>query len=129
MAQTKRKRRTKHRGTAAGTIQSRGRTGRPPSPEERKKQSRMSAREQRLNRPPTWASSITRASMAAVIMFVFIALTQKGSNRFAAAALFALFAMVIYVPGGYYLELVLYRRRQRKNGVAEPRPRDRSAKR
>ena len=38
MAQTKRKRRTKHRGTAAGTIQTRGRTGRPPTAEERKKQ-------------------------------------------------------------------------------------------
>ena len=40
MAQTKRKRRTKHRGNAAGTIEARGRTGRPPTPEERKKQER-----------------------------------------------------------------------------------------
>ena len=40
MAQTKRKRRSKHRGTAAGTIEARGRTGRPPSAEERKKQPR-----------------------------------------------------------------------------------------
>ena len=40
MAQTKRKRRTKHRGTAAGTIEARGRTGRPPTADERKKQSR-----------------------------------------------------------------------------------------
>jgi hypothetical protein len=31
MAQTKRKRRTKHRGNAAGTIESRGRTGRKPT--------------------------------------------------------------------------------------------------
>ena len=34
MAQTKRKRRTKHRGNAAGTIETRGRTGRPPTAEE-----------------------------------------------------------------------------------------------
>ena len=61
MAQTKRKRRTKHRGTAAGTIEARGRTGRPPSPEEKKKQSRMDARERRLNTPPTWKSSLMRA--------------------------------------------------------------------
>ena len=54
MAQTKRKRRTKHRGTAAGTIQTRGRTGRPPTAEERKKQDRSEARERRLNTPPTW---------------------------------------------------------------------------
>ena len=33
MAQTKRKRRTKHRGNAAGQVETRGRTGRPPSPD------------------------------------------------------------------------------------------------
>ena len=41
MAQTKRKRRnTKHRGNAAGIVEQRGRTSRPPSPEERKKAAR-----------------------------------------------------------------------------------------
>ena len=37
MAQTKRKRRTKHRGNAAGSIEARGRTGRKPNETERKK--------------------------------------------------------------------------------------------
>ena len=37
MAQTKRKRRTKHRGNAAGSIEARGRTGRKPTAEEQKK--------------------------------------------------------------------------------------------
>ncbi len=114
MAPTKRKRRTKHRGTAAGTIQTRGRTGRPPTPEERKKQSRMTAREKRLNTPPTWKSSLTRASFAAAIMFLFLLLTTKGNNRFAVAASFAVIALALYVPAGYYVELFLYRRRQRK---------------
>ena len=36
MAQTKRKRRTKHRGNAAGSIEARGRTGRKPTAEESK---------------------------------------------------------------------------------------------
>jgi Flp pilus assembly protein TadB len=114
MAQTKRKRRTKHRGTAAGTIQTRGRTGRPPTPQERKKQTRMSAREKRLNTPPTWKGSLTRASFAAAIMFLFLLLTSRGKNRVEAAVVFAVFALALYVPAGYYLELVLYRRRQRK---------------
>jgi Flp pilus assembly protein TadB len=114
MAQTKRKRRSKHRGTAAGTIETRGRTGRPPSAEERKKQSRTSARERRLNTPPTWKSSLTRASFAAVIMFVFLFITAKGKNRVEAAVVFAVFALLLYVPAGYYLELFMYRRRQRK---------------
>ena len=35
MAQTKRKRRTKHRGNAAGMVETRGRTGRKPGPAER----------------------------------------------------------------------------------------------
>ncbi|HET6871227.1 MAG TPA: hypothetical protein VFH80_35265, partial [Solirubrobacteraceae bacterium] len=64
MAQTRRKRRSKHRGTAAGTIEARGRTGRPPSAEERKKQSRMTARERRLNTPPTWKGAATRGALA-----------------------------------------------------------------
>jgi Flp pilus assembly protein TadB len=119
MAQTKRKRRTKHRGTAAGTIETRGRTGRPATPEEKKKAARMTARERRLNTPPTWKGSLTRATMAAAIMFIFVIITQpKGSNRFAAAIIFALLALAIYVPAGYYLELVLYRRRQRRKEVS-----------
>jgi Flp pilus assembly protein TadB len=116
MAQTKRKRRSKHRGTAAGTIQARGRTGRPPSPEERKKQARLDARERRLNTPPTWRSSLTRAGFAAVIMFVFLILTTRNHNVVAAAAL-AVVALVLYVPAGYYMETFFYRRRQRKKGT------------
>jgi Flp pilus assembly protein TadB len=115
MAQTKRKRRTKHRGTAAGTIETRGRTGRPPSAEERKKQDRMTAREKRLNTPPTWRSALTRAGIAAVIVFLFILLTAKGKDKLTTALVFTIVALVIYIPAGYYLELTLYRRRQRKN--------------
>jgi Flp pilus assembly protein TadB len=113
MAQTKRKRRSKHRGTAAGTIESRGRTGRPLTAEERKKQARVDARERRLNTPPTWRSSLTRAGFAAAIMFIFLVLTTRNHNV-AAAAVFAIVALALYVPAGYYLELMLFRRRQRK---------------
>src|SRR5205823_4141330 len=117
MAQTKRKRRTKHRGTPAGTIETRGRTGRPPTPEERKRQSRMTARERRLNTPPTWKSSVARAGIAAVLVFFFLLLTAKGKNKLAAAIVFTLVAVAIYIPAGYYFELLLYRRRQRRNAA------------
>lgn len=120
MAQTKRKRRTKHRGTAAGTIETRGRTGRPPSPDEKKKADRQALRERRLNTPPTWKGSFTRASMAAAILFIFVIITQpKGSNRFVAAFLFGLLAFAIYVPAGYFLEVILYRRRMRKKALSD----------
>jgi Flp pilus assembly protein TadB len=118
MAQTKRKRRTKHRGTAAGTIQARGRTGRPLSPDEKKKQTREQAREQRLNTPPTWKSAATRAALAAVLMFVFLALVGPKQHRIESAVLFAVFAFALYVPGGYYMELMMYRRRQKRKQQA-----------
>jgi len=118
MAQTKRKRRTKHRGNAAGTIEARGRTGRPPSPAEKKQVSREQAREKRLSTPPTWAGSAKRALLAGLFMFVFLYLTdhpQHGSRIFS-ALVFALVAMALYIPGGYYLEMHLYRRRMAKRG-------------
>ena len=117
MAQTRRKRRTKHRGTPAGTIQARGRTGRPPTPEERKKQTRTDAREARLNKPPTWKSSIIRALLAAVLVFAFLLLTAKGKNKVPVALGFTAVALLIYIPAGYYLELFLYRRRMRKKAT------------
>ncbi len=119
MAQTKRKRRTKHRGTAAGSIETRGRTGRPVPADQRKQLSRAEARERRMNTPPTWKTSIIRAGFAAALMFAFVALTAKGSTRFTAAGFFAIFAFAIYVPAGYYLELFMFRRRQRRKAVGK----------
>jgi hypothetical protein len=117
MAQTKRKRRTKHRGNAAGTIEARGRTGRPPSADERKKQQRADSRAKRLDRPPTWRSAINRAGLAAVFMFLFLLVTSKGNVI--AAVLFGFFAFALYVPSGYYLEAYLWRRRMRKKVAAK----------
>jgi Flp pilus assembly protein TadB len=119
MAQTRRKRRSKHRGTPAGTIEARGRTGRPPTAEERKQQSRMTARERRLNTPPTWKSSVTRALIASVLVFAFLLVTAKGKNKLPVALSFTLVALVVYIPAGYYLELMLFRRRQRKRAAGE----------
>ena len=76
VAQTKRKRRSKHRGTAAGTIETRGRTGR--KPERRRSRRRRRAkdrRQQRLAQPPTWQRATLRAAAAAGLLFV---LTQVG---------------------------------------------------
>jgi Flp pilus assembly protein TadB len=119
MAQTKRKRRSKHRGTPAGTIEARGRTSRPASPQDRKRQARAEAREKRLNRPPTWKNSLQRAGFAAALLFVFLLVTAKGSNKVAVAFLFTAVALLIYVPAGYYIELFLWRRRQRNKAGAK----------
>jgi hypothetical protein len=123
MAQAKRKRRTKHRGNAAGTIEARGRTGRPPSAAEKKKVSRDEARERRLNKPPTWAGSAKRALLAGGFMFIFLYLTSSSrhGSRLLSAVIFALVAMALYIPGGYYLEMYMYRRRMAKKGVQTKR--------
>jgi drug/metabolite transporter (DMT)-like permease len=118
MAQTRRKRRSKHRGTPAGTIEARGRTGRPPTADERKKQTRVDAREKRLNTPPTWKSSVYRALIAGVIVFAFLLLTAKGKNKLPVAFAFTAVAILIYIPAGYYLEMFLFRRRMRKKATA-----------
>jgi hypothetical protein len=117
MAQTKRKRRTKHRGTPAGTIQTRGRTGRPPTADEKKTQTRAQARERRLSKPPTWKASVTRACLAAVLMFFFLAFFGPKKDRIESAVFFAIFALALYIPVGYYMELFLYRRRLAKKAA------------
>ncbi len=116
MAQTKRKRRTKHRGNAAGTIETRGRTGRPPSPDERKKQDRAKAREARQLRPPSWSGALKKGALAATFMFIFLLVTNH--FRVVPALIFGLLAMALYVPSGYYLDGFLYRRALQKKAAA-----------
>jgi hypothetical protein len=115
MAQTKRKRRTKHRGNAAGVIEARGRTGRKPTADERKKQSRLTAqqrRDERLSKPPTWAGAAQRAALATVIFVIALLLIYKEP----AGRVIALsgFILLLYIPMGYYTDLFMYRRRQAK---------------
>ena len=109
MAQTKRKR--KHRGTAAGTVEARGRTGRAPNASEVKKTA-AARRQERLDRPPTWRGAANRAAIAAAVFFV-IALLALGQPPGGAAAL-AMFAFLIYIPSGFYIDKLIYERRQRQ---------------
>jgi hypothetical protein len=115
VAQTKRKRRTKHRGNAAGVIESRGRTGRKPTADERKTQSRQSAqqrREERMSRPPTWKGAAQRAVIATVVFVVLLlVIFREPIGRVIALSGFIL---LLYIPMGYYTDLFIYRRRQAK---------------
>ena len=112
MAQTKRKRRrSKHRGNAAGTIEARGRTGRKPNAEEQKKVTAKERRQQRLAQPPTWQRATLRAAAAAGLLFVLtqIGLFQQDVPLGQAIAV-CLFAMLIYIPIGYWFDSWMYRR-------------------
>jgi hypothetical protein len=115
MAQTKRRRQTKHRGNAAGVVESRGRTGRKPTAAEKSGMAgdRARAKEKRLDkrdRPPTWLGAFYRAMFAAVLMLlVSLFLINKPGQ---AIALFPI-VLALYLPISYYTDLWLYRRRQR----------------
>lgn len=116
MAQTKRRRRTKHRGNAAGVVESRGRTGRPPTKSEKSARARESqtGRERRMekyDRPPTWRSAFQRAMIASLLLLLIgLFLIRSGS---AVVAFFPV-ALLVYTPISYYTDLYLYGRRQRQ---------------
>jgi hypothetical protein len=119
MPPTKRKRRSKHRGTAAGTIEARGRTGRRPSPEEQKKLTRAEARDRRLSKPPTWNSAAVKAAVMAALLFVFTQIGLFGGETpLGQSLMLALFAMILYTPLAYATDKFVYTRAQRKRAAA-----------
>jgi hypothetical protein len=120
MAQTRRKRQTKHRGNAAGVVESRGRTGRKPTAEEKNPATRQAtkSREQRQrdrgDRPPTWRGSFYRAMIMAVVLLGVILIFKIGSAN-SAIALFPI-VLIAYWPISYYSERWVYNRKQRAKG-------------
>jgi hypothetical protein len=121
MAQTKRKRRTKHRGNAAGSVEARGRTGRKPTETERRKSTTADARTERRFTEPTWVSAATRAGLASVMLFVLFQVGLAGEKQSIATSLgLAVAAFLIYVPMGYKVDRIFWERRMRKAGRALP---------
>jgi len=111
MAQTKRKRTRKHRGTPAGTIERAGRTGRPQTRQEAQQIARQ-RREDRLTKPPTWKSSINRAAIAAAVFGVLVIVAFK--RDIAAGVALAGFMFLLYIPLGYVTDVALYRWRMKR---------------
>src|SRR3712207_1843252 len=113
MAQTKRKRRTKHRGNAAGVVETRGRTGRRASEAEQKGASKgRGARANRYDSPPTWKGAIQRALIAVVFFALLVILIFK--QQIGGAIALSAAMLLVYIPLGYYTDLWLYKRRQRR---------------
>lgn len=113
MAQTKRKRKRKHRGTPAGTVERPARTHRSGTREDVKATAKQ-RRADRLNRPPTWRGAVNRAAVAAAVFGLLLALLfDKGV---AYAAELAAFMFVLYIPLGYATDSAIYRFRQRRRG-------------
>jgi len=117
MAQTKKRRSRKHRGTQAGSVQrpvagTQGRGGRSGGAGV-KAEARRQAQERRttrLDRPPTWRGALNRAALMALIFGVLVTLAFGRSP--AEGAILAGFMLVLYIPMSYYTDRFIYNRRQ-----------------
>jgi hypothetical protein len=112
MAQTKRKRRSKHRGNAAGSVESRGRTGRQVAPAKGGKAVRLD----RLDRPPTWRSAANRSAIATVLFVVVITLLQ---HNLPSALVIGLLMFPAYTALGFYTDKRIYEKRQAKKAAGK----------
>jgi hypothetical protein len=118
MAQTKRKRRSKHRGNAVGAIEARGRTSKPrEGAKPASRSSRASAAAQRPLKPPSFKTSAIKALVGTVILFVFFNFLSKNTTT-AQALTVCLIAFVMYTPIMYLTDKWVYRRKlaQRARG-------------
>ena len=113
MAPTKRKRRsTKHRGNAAGMVESRGRTGRKLTAADRKAAARK-GRMDRFSKPPTVRGAMQRSTIAAVVFIAAMIIIVH--QTVAASIALGGFVLLFYVPLSYYTDLFFYRRRMAKD--------------
>jgi hypothetical protein len=113
MAQTKKKRRRKRRGTQGGRVDANRRPPKPRSRAEAKARARSGAKRSgpKVDRPPTWRSAATRGIVAAAIFTVLLLLLFKRS--IGAALGLGAFMLAFYIPAGYYIDTYMWRRRER----------------
>jgi hypothetical protein len=113
MAQTRKKRQRKHRGTQGGRVDAGRRSGRPRSREEAKARARAGRASggKKVDAPPTWQGAVTRGIVAAAIFTALLMLLFKRppGTAFGLGA----FMLVLYIPAGYYIDTILWRRRER----------------
>lgn len=114
MAQTKRKRRSKHRGNAAGMVEARGRTGSGTGGSAKSRGSMTAAelRAERLDRPPSWSAAATRAAITAVLFGLVLAFFMK--KELAQVIGLTGFMFLFYIPAGYAMDSFIYKRRMAK---------------
>jgi len=112
MAQTKKKRSRKHRGTPAGTIERAGRPGSGGKGKTDPKQDARERRAERLNRPPTWRGAVNRAAIAAIVFGVLV--VAAFGRELVQGALLAAFMFVLYIPLGFLTDKAVFNFRNRR---------------
>lgn len=108
MAQTKRKRKRKHKGTQGGSIDRRGRTSRPANRQEARARARRQMGDRR-DVPPSWRSSTNRALIASGIFFALLVLLF--GQPLASSLALSAFMLALYIPMGYGIDRFFYNRR------------------
>ena len=116
MAQGKRK--TKHRGNAAGMIETRGRTGRAPRADEKASDARGGAGKQprpnRHDKPPTWRNAAMRGGIAtAALVLISLIFIKNPSSLIALAPL----VFIVYTAIGYVTDSQMHKRRMRQKAA------------
>jgi hypothetical protein len=114
MAQTKKKRRRKHRGTQGGRIDTRPARGRARSRAEAQSRARNRTKKKggpRVPEPPSWSSALKKGGIAAVL-FVGV-ITVFGQNPAVALGVGVLM-LGFYVPMAFTLDRFVYHRHLRK---------------
>jgi hypothetical protein len=115
MAQPKNKRRRKRRGTQGGRIDTKGRRARPRNREEARQRARSGSSRgttKKKDLPPTWKGSAVRgAAAAAIFIFILLALFKRPIG---VSLVFGLFMLVFYIPTGYYIDMTMWRKRERQ---------------
>jgi hypothetical protein len=114
MAQTKKKRRRKHRGTQGGRIDTRPARGRARSRGEAQARARSRTKKQsgpRVPGPPNWSSALKKGGIAAVL---FVALLFLFGQPPLTAVLVGILMLGFYVPMTFLLDRFMYQRHLRK---------------
>jgi hypothetical protein len=112
MAQTKKKRRRKHRGTQAGTVHKPVRTG--SGSKGRGGSTKATAadrRAERMDRIPTWRGAFNRSVLAAAVFGLLVIVLFKQPVE--AGVSLAAVMVLVYWPMSYFTDKMIYNRRQR----------------
>jgi hypothetical protein len=93
-------------------VRTAGRRGARPKSRAEARATAEQRRQERLNRPPTWRTAITRGGLAsiglcAVLVIAFGASPAQGVGL-------AVFAALLYVPAFHLTDTLLFRYRQRR---------------
>ncbi len=114
MAQTRKSRRRKHRGTQAGNIETPAHRSGKTGPARRRARPAAAPAAQRTLRPPTWRSASDKAAAAAAVFAVLSATLFHNKGGIGTIFVTLIFVFFLYLPIAYWTDRAVYKRRQAK---------------